>query len=827
MKAAALRAIVGSLSALCLLFFAPAAAAQPESVAFRAPTSGIALPPTGVAIEDQGTSPAINPAGLALVHGPSVFYLHERNIDLDLVADGLFFSVGFGGLSLGFSPQWVRTGTGPDVRKTQWTLALGSEVFSLGANLNFFQSDQSASLDALSTWDAGLLVRPWRYLSIGASVLDLDGDTVDGQRLARRYDIGIGIRPFTDRLELAADLLVDDRNGFDDARLSFALRGEPVEGLVLLVGIGTGLQLDGELVGQFGLILNAPHFGLGYALGVRDDIGRADHLVQVRLSSERYRSLPFGRRRFVVVDLERALSPPGGPLAVLVGAPLRDPYLDLLALLRRLREDARVEGIVLKVGGTELGLARYQELRGAIADLKTAGKRVVALVFTAEDGEYLLASGAERVYAVPQATFLVNGLTASSLFLREALDKLGVQIDVARVGQYKSSPDQLTRSDMSPEEREMLDAYLDTVYPLYLEAVATSRKIPVETLRQAIEKGILSAQRAKEVGLVDEIIYPDELPKRLEEIAGGTVDLVASEPGPASWPRRWGCRPKIALIDIQGLIAEGKSRPDLGGAGIAGAETIVRALEKVLRDDSYKALVLRIESGGGSTLASDLIWRAVKQVQEHKPVVVSMGDVAASGGYYIAVAGDEILAEPATVTGSIGVFALKPSFGPLLEKLGINSVILKRGESADLFALSRPWTPQEQEAVQQYVDQAYETFVDKVAAGRKLDKQRVDELGRGRIWSGVAAREVGLVDALGGLYEALERAKARAGLAGEQADVEAVGSRGGPLELSMLSSEEQERVQKLVRASGLDYGLTLLEMGSQPLSLMPMKLQVK
>ncbi len=827
MKATASRAIVGCFAPLCLLCLASAASAQPETVAFRAPTTGIALPPTGVALEDQGTSPAINPAGLALVRGPSVFYLHERNIDLDLVADGLFFSVGFGGLSLGFSPQWVRTGAGPDVRKTQWTLALGGEVFSLGANLNFFQSGQSASLDALSTWDAGLLLRPWRFLSIGASVLDLDADTVDGQSLARRYDVGIGIRPFTDRLELGADLLVDDRNGFDDARLAFTLRGEPVEGLVLLAGVGTGLQLDGELVAQFGLILNSPNFGLGYALGVRDDLGRADHLVQVRLSSERYRSLPFDRRRFVVVDLERALSPPGGPLALVLSASSSDPYLELLARLRRLREDERVAGVVLKVGGAELGLARYQELRSALAELKTAGKRVVAFVFTAEDGEYLLASGAERVYAVPQATFLVNGLSASSLFLREALDKLGVQIDVARVGQYKSSPDQLTRTDMSPEEREMLDAYLDTVFPLYLEAVATSRKLPVEPLRQAIEKGILSAQRAKEAGLVDEIVYPDELPKRLEELAGGAVDLVASEPGPTSWPRRWGCRPKIALVDIQGLIAEGKSRPDLGGAGIAGSQTIVRALEKVLRDDSFEALVLRIESGGGSTLASDLIWRAVKRVQERKPVVVSMGDVAASGGYYIAVAGDEILAEPATVTGSIGVFALKPSFGPLLDKLGINSVILKRGESADLFALSRPWTQQEQEAVQQYVDQSYELFIEKVASGRKLDKQRVDELGRGRVWSGVTARDLGLVDALGGLYEALERAKARAGLTGKQVDVELVGGRGGPLEVSLFSNEEQERVQKLLRASGLDYGLTLLEMGSQPLSLMPMKVQVK
>jgi len=422
---------------------------------------------------------------------------------------------------------------------------------------------------------------------------------------------------------------------------------------------------------------------------------------------------------------------------------------------------------------------------------------------------------------------MVNGPSASSVFLGEALRKLGVEVDVARVGKYKSAPEQLTRDDMSDAEREMLDAYLDSVFPRFLETVAAGRKMPVDKLREALDRGVLSAQQAKDAGLVDELLYPDELPDRLRALEGGSIDLERSFPEPVTFPRRWGTRPKIAVIGIEGMITSGPSSPGLFDGPTAGAQTITESLQKALADDSIAAVVLRIDTGGGSSLASDLIWRAVRKVRERKPVVVSMGELAASGGYYVAAAADEILAEPATITGSIGVFAVKPSFGPLLDKLGINPVTLKRGRSADLFSLSRPWTEAELEAVQRTVDESYQLFLDRVAQGRNLDKARVDELGRGRIWSGASAVELGLVDALGGLSEAIARAKSRAGLAGRETDVEVIGSKGELLQLSLLGSQERAALRKLLAASGLGAGAALLDLPAEPLAIVPWMLEVR
>jgi protease-4 len=823
---------VASILAGTVLVLAPASrsAAQATRVTSRGPTEGSALPPTGAALADEVTAPEINPAGLAQVRGLGLIYIHERNLGIDSIDDSLFLGdTFFDVLGVGLSLQWIREQGRPSFRKTTWAFSLGGRTLSLGLNYNLFSADESEDIDHLSTWDAGLLVRPASFLSVGFAAKDFNGAHLSGTELPRRYDLGLGVRPFSDRITLGADLLVDDRGGFSESRLAFTAWVEPFSGFLVLAGLDTGLN-SSRVAGQISIALNGPFFGATLASGADSDFDRSNHLIQLRASAERYRSLELPTAHWEVLDLDAHLHRRGAPLVSLFAPSSRDPYLELLSTLSRMREDRHLAGVVVKVTPLDgLGQARIEELRSALSELRQHGKHLVAYFMEGGDSEYLVASAAERIYTVPQATFLVNGLSASAIFFATALNKLGVTVDVARVGAYKNAPDELTRSDMSPEQREVLDSYLDGAFARFLSAVEQARSLNEESLRATVDRGILSAQSAKEAGLVDDLLYPDELPSKLEAIQHGAVSLSDHYPAEPDWPRRWGERPKIAIVNIEGVIAEGKSRTDpFGMTRVAGAETIVKQLQSLLEDRRVAAVVIRIESGGGSGSASDLIWRAVRNVREHKPVIVSMGDYAASGGYYIAMAGDEVLAEPSTLTGSIGVFALKPGFGPLLAKLGIHPQVLKRGDKADLFSLARSWTSGEQEAMQRYIDEFYNLFITRVAESRNLEKSKVDSIAQGRVWSGEAAQKIGLVDELGSLSDAIARAQRRAGLEGKEVEVELLKGEGGVLELPFASTgEERQGLGRLLGEVAAPFGLALIDLPDVPLAILPWRVTVK
>lgn len=843
-----MRPLLTSLAAaaLALLAAEPAARAQASAVLERAPTDGAALPPTGAALVDEATAPEVNPAGLALLGSPQLVYQHERNLRQDRIVDsfhlgsGLF---GYGGIGLGL--QFVRPGGAPGYRKATFALSVGNEFASLGAGFNDFGSDDVA-YDALTSWDLGLTLRPVRYLSFAFAARDVDAPTLSYARafppgttlparfapvrVPRRFDVGLAVRPGTDRVVVAGDWIFDDQQGLGRSKLSLALQVEPLAGLV----VGGGFAYDagrGEAVGQVLLTLNTPHVGASWWGGAGEDVaGRWDQGVQVRLSADRYRALPFARDRVVVLDPGSLVTKSQGLLASLVAPSTREPYLETLALLERVRTSKEASGVLVKVGKLpEVGHARVEELRQALMALRASGKHVWALWMDGGDDEYLLASAAEKIWAVPQATLAVNGYASTQTFFAGTLEKLGVTVDVARVGQYKTAPDSFTREDMSPEEREMLGAWLDQVYGSTLATVAAARGLTEEALQKIVGRGVLSARMAKEAGLVDELVYPDELQGLLEAGNGRSLDLVGELPQEQAWPRRWGLRPKIAVVNVEGLISDGKTREDpFGLLRIAGADSTLRELETAVRDPRVKAVVLRVDSSGGSGAASDLVWRAVAKVNEYKPVVVSMGDTAASGGYYIAAAGQRVFAEPSTLTGSIGVFAVKPDLGGLLEKLGVRREVLRRGAHSDLFSITRPWTEEERQAVQTATDEFYDVFITRVAESRKMEKAQVDSLGRGRIFSGRAALQAGLVDELGGLQDAIAWAKERTGLAGAEVDVEVVRDGGGLLGLE-LGGQGSEAMTRLARSLG-DSAAALgaaLELPQGPLALMPYKVTAK
>jgi protease-4 len=806
---------------LALLLLLPAAALAQTNAIIRplVGSRGVTLPPESTAIVDEASALSINPGSLRFVDGPQLLYVHERNRLQDQVGNGLFAGTRLlGAVGVGFGVEWLRNQTEPDYRRTSLGFSLGTDTLALGATYHAFGSADE-SVEKLSSWDIGLSARPWRKFSYSVVARDINEPEQGEYRLTRSFDVGVGVRPFDERYTLGVDYLFRS-GGLDEGRLTYALKAEVWPGLMLGAGVSHGLRSGQELVFQLAATLDTSHFGVTYAAGGAD--GGLDHVLAVRLSSSNYRSLGLSTGVVAMLDLNDRLSGGTSLALTLVGATREDPYLELMRFLDLATKDPQLRGVVLKMQGLPgLNWGRAEELRQAVLRLRGAGKKVMAVLLSCDDRDYLVASAADQIYALPSSHLQLNGLSASIISLGGTMEKLGVTWDVARVGEYKTAPEQLTRRDMSPAERETVNALLDTEVAWYEEAVTRGRKLPAGRLREVWAVGLVPARKAQELGLVDGLLpLQTDLEKKVRELAPGASYSPHYSPR-GERETLWGRRRRIAIVPVLGAIAGGKSREDpLGGTQIAGAETVVLGLLRAQEDPSVVAIVLRVDSGGGEVLASDLMYRAVLEAKKHKPVIASMGDVAASGGYYAAVGADEIFASPTTITGSIGVFYLKPVLQGLLgDKLGLNQENLPRAPLADMLDPWRPWKPEEQAAVQAWVDSTYDDFITYVAQGRKLEKEKVDSIARGRVWSGKDAHERGLIDKLGGLVEAVEAARARAKVeASEEVDLVVYGeprglfsSLGGePSIAARLLPPAQPAllpgVQALLRETGLTQG---------------------
>lgn len=444
---------------------------------------------------------------------------------------------------------------------------------------------------------------------------------------------------------------------------------------------------------------------------------------------------------------------------------------DIADVLEWAGDDERVEGIVLRIEPLGVGWAKLQEIRDQIEGVRTKGKTVVAFLEAGDDGEYYLASVADKVFMMPMGNLGMDGLTAELEFYRGLLDKIGVEYDGIHVGEFKSAPEQYSRTGMSDASREQYEALLDSLFDGYVTAISTSRKMPRDKVRELIDQGPYQATAAKEKGLVDELLYWDEFEEWVKAsstnepqiIEASRVRHMASrrnDPGAFS-------RSNIAVVYATGQILSGESSDGGFGGSVMGSETIADALREAREDDTVKAVVLRVDSPGGSVIASDVMWREVQVTKGKKPVIVSMSDVAASGGYYISMGANGIVAQPGTITGSIGIFTGKFVTTGLYGKVGLSTESIKRGAFADMYTGSRKFTEIERKKIEDELQDAYAVFIGKVADGRSLDVATVDGIARGRVWTGADAKEIGLVDELGGLDKAIELAKAKAGLTGD------------------------------------------------------------
>lgn len=436
--------------------------------------------------------------------------------------------------------------------------------------------------------------------------------------------------------------------------------------------------------------------------------------------------------------------------------------------LRRAADDDRVAAVFLEIGPLGGGYGKTQEVRAAVRRFRDSGKPVIAFLENGSNLDLYLAAAADTVYQVPSGQ-LVLGMLVQEPFYRDLFDKIGVEFQAFTSGPYKTAFNSFTRREPTDAQREMDESLLDNLYRQWIDDVAADRNLDTAAVEEAFDEGLLSARRARQLGLVDELGYRDQVDERLADLVGRT-------------PRRLSLREYlrasssvgfenifvqgnvIALIHVSGLMVPGDFSSSLFGGNVAAGNTIAAYIREAREDAAVKAIVLRIDSGGGAVSAADVMGREIELASQRKPVVVSMSDVAASGGYWIATKATRVFANPATYTGSIGVVSGRLSLAGTYELLGVNHSIIKRGENADMLADSTVLRPEQVELLQRNVDETYREFVSVVAEGRDMEPDAVDAVAQGRVWTGLQALDNGLVDDIGGLHEALVAARAAAGI---------------------------------------------------------------
>ena len=463
---------------------------------------------------------------------------------------------------------------------------------------------------------------------------------------------------------------------------------------------------------------------------------------------------------------------PGG----LVGSFFEPPptVRTVVESLRKARVDRRITSVVIRPTGTASLWGKVQEVRDAIVDFKTSRKPIIAYLEYGGEQEFYLASACDKVFLMPTASLDLTGIASYELFLRGTLDKIGAYPDAMHIGDYKTASNQMTEHTFTPAHREMAESLNRDLYDQLLKGIASGRQKPDAEVRRLIDHGPFLPEDAVRAGLVDDVAYEDEIDDKVSLGRGQTTFLEHHEYRSVSASSLGLNRgPRIAVLYAVGIITSGESSYDSPQGEVVGSDTIVRYLRKARADGSIRAIVLRVDSPGGSAIASDVIWREVELTRAVKPVIASMSDVAASGGYYIAMPAHKIVAEPATLTGSIGVVMVKFVIDGTLKKLGMNMEGVSSGRYANLYSPIRPFSPEERAKIQEQMQATYDAFVEKAAAGRHTTPEKIDAIAQGRVWTGRQAKEIGLVDELGGLDRALALAKEHARI-GRDTEVELV-----------------------------------------------------
>ncbi|MDP8238913.1 MAG: signal peptide peptidase SppA [Candidatus Hatepunaea meridiana] len=753
------------------------------------PPDFLQLPPHSVATIDNALSPIINPAGLGIKNGESI-YLIAPYLQKSDFGD---WGVALGGDGLGFVGEFKRN----DVYQNRDRCTLG---FGLGKNGVYFGTAYSwtKGVDRQNNWDVGLMARPFKFISFGAVARGINRPriTVDFYYPIHYssfvgWDIGLAIKPLSIFGPSGSDsgewLTV-----FSDASIR---KYHTVKTLYLLSDnydeyirykIGASVKIISGITGHIeylpeikndvntrdnqlyaGLTLNFGHF----KAGGHQNNGSGNGVSWIAVNNL-YRPTILKKQyeKFVEISLSGTLVEYQGVTPWYI--PRHRTLYRLLRQIKRYENDPDVRGILLRLEGFGAGWAQIQEIREALIEFMVEGKGVVVYLDTCGNGMYYLASVADHIFMNPVGEIGLTGLSTHSTFFRNTLDMLGLDPEFAHAGKYKSANEMYKRNSMSDAHREELNYVLDDLYNQFIDGITEGRGYVGEQVGELIDDGPFSAEDAYSAGLVDSLVYEDEIEDLLKEFYTEKTALIKESKQNRRIPvnDHWDdLRMKsIAIVFGCGAIVRGASSDGgLFTEETMGSATIAKALQDAREDKSVKAIVLRINSPGGSMLASDIILREVRRCTEgddQKPIIVSMSDVAGSGGYYIACMADTIIAMPGTITGSIGVISGKLAYHRLQKKIGISTETLTRGKHAGIWSGYRSFTDEEWKKVCKDVDKSYQIFLQHVAEGRKMTTSEVDSIAQGRIWTGNQADSLDLVDMTGGFDLAIQLAAHSGGI---------------------------------------------------------------
>ena len=770
--------MTGSLRrSLALASFFVLGAAR-DALAAPIPVEPERLPALGrsVAGTDDTTALLLNPANLAYQTGPELrweaIYLHGSQTapwSGHALTAGLKLPFSFATairLDLIDPPHGAFGGLSANYEWLTWGLAYqASESLAFGFSLQRSYSNGPVA-DSLGSYTLGVSARPSGLIGLSLVASHVNGP-LDGAAARRIQALGatdtslgpsvttaLAIRPFTTRtveIGLEGRYLIEPQVWQPRATLSIdlppvgRLRGEfavldPQESspgwrataslAVDLNGTSGSTELEGGML-------------TGTELGEK---GSYSFYNQIAVRGFRE---PVG------------IQPPHLALRIrLESTPETREHVALLRKLWSISKEPDVDAVVIELRASPAdSMAHIQELRDAFALLRARGKRVLCHLEDANGGALYLCAAANRTLINPAGGIRFAGLKTRHIYLAKLLDKIGVRADFIRIGAHKSAPEEFTRTGASDVARADAVDLLQQNERWFAGDVAHDRGITVERLRDEIAHGPFVATEAKQAGLVDGLAFDDQIEEATKQMVGGPVSLTDADRADVA-PMHFGTQKSVALVYVDGDIIDGRSRTiPLIGIDLAGSYTIASTLKAVRESPLVSAVVLRIESPGGSSMASDVMWREVLLTARVKPVVVSMGDVAASGGYYVAAPATRILANPLTVTGSIGIFYGKADVSGLLRKIGVNVEVYKTAPRADAESLFRPFSEDEHVELENKVAEFYDVFLSRVAEGRKMTKEAVDRVGQGRVWTGEQAKANGLVDELGGLRQALIEAR--------------------------------------------------------------------
>ncbi len=741
-----------------------ASAALLASVARGTPPyeTAITSPGRALASVDDSSAIALNPANLALLPGPELRVTTLGSAAaVPLPNGGQSFAVAapFLGLATGLRvdrihpPSGVGTSVSDPASWLRWGLAARiGRTASIGTTVAWSRSDVArwdgaVSVTSAFSWQPAsemalsLVARDWNEPRFG-----------DGDRLGRSLDAALALRPLM------------GRRAFE---LGFEVGCDPAARRCLpRTTMGVDVPRLGRLLGDVALVDAVdPHFAVGVALDLNApmlQLGGGALFGSARGAS--------GAGLYGSAAL-RGYREPGArvPARVarirLAGTPGVRAHTLLLRKLWRLAEDPETEAVLLVLRAEPASsFAHAEELDDAIQRIRGQGKKVVCHLEDAGARSLFACAHADRIAMNPAGGLRFAGLANQYFYLGGLLEKLGVRADFVRIGDHKSAAEQFTREHGTKVAEADHAELLREFEKVFLTTVGAGRRIAPDELASRIAKGPFLASEARDAGLIDVLAFDDEVGRVVEETVGHPTRILDDDPVPSA-PAEWGNPGKVAIVYLDGDMIDGESRrvPVLG-VRLAGSYTVASALKNAREDASVKAVVLRVETGGGSSLAADVILREAILTAQQKPLVVSMGSAAASGGYYASVAGRRIFADRATVTGSIGIFYGKADVSGLLDRLGVHVDAVRTAPRADAESLFRPFTDDEREVLAVKVKQFYDLFVARVAEGRRMTPDAVDAIGRGKVWSGAQASERGLVDSIGGLREAIDAAIADGGL---------------------------------------------------------------